>query len=332
VKTVSFFLRFSACIGCFLGHGHGQVAYREDGRIAAAQRSLPSTGPGSAWFNPAALSETRLAHGQAGAFTSVSGKSGRDFWDLSAALPASLAPWLPVGISAGFGRDANESRIDGSNAIYVEYISRPSLAVAYPAAAEAPLRLAAGLAFPTYGFEAFGAAKSTSTALDLGLLGILEEKGTGRFRIGFTYHNLVQPEVKLPDFRGSYAIRGWWVTSFGYAAPGEWMRFLWELYYEEAEPASEGPNHESSFGKNAFELEVRPQPWMGIKAEVTRVASHSSLGAAFYPQFGRWPIRTYLEANIGHDRLDVPGMGWLLGPPQDEGRGYLFGFSFGVGI
>lgn len=296
---------------------------------------MPSTGPGSAWFNPAALSETRLAYALAGSFSSVSGKSSRAFWDLSATLPPGLAPWLPLGVSGGLAREAAAGSVDNSNAVYAETVYRPALALAYPSSGQRPFRLAAGMAIPLYTHDVFRAVKSTSGALDIGLLGTLEEGGLGRFRLGFTWHSLVKPEVKLPDGRGQYTLPGWRVTSFGYSTPGAGARIHWEHYFQDSKPATEGPDGESSQGMNAFEVEVKPVSWMGIQAEVTRGASNSSLGVVFYPVypvFGSWPVGFRLEANIGHDRVNMPGLGWLLGPPQDEGLGYLLGLTLGAGI
>ena len=96
--------------------------YSESRLNSTAQRVLPSTGPGSALFNPAALGEAKLAFIQSGNFLARSGYFpspqlfGTDvtgYTQIAVTPTAILLPDLPVALSAGFAFTSNDTKIDG---------------------------------------------------------------------------------------------------------------------------------------------------------------------------------------------------------------------------
>lgn len=323
----------------FLAAADGQIAYKEEGHISLAQRVVPATGPGSSWSNPAAFSETRLAHAQGGNFNTVSGKGWRGFMHLSAATPADLFPGLPLLFSGGIDYTRQDSKVDNSSAVYRESVIAPGLAVS-TIPAESGWRAALGASIPTVGFNAFGAVESRSSALNLGLLGFHAGKA-GTFRLGTAVHYLISPEVRLPDGRGTYAIPGWTEVSLGWTSPGSRFRIYWEQYFSGEEETGRPGSAAGPTGMSGWEIEFRPHPILGLKAERTRIGGLSSLGIILCPAFKPAGIGFFVEANYGHDkydpsRIDFVFMGtrshYLLGHSLDENRGSHFGLTLGAGL
>jgi hypothetical protein len=198
-----------------------------------------------------------------------------------------------------------------------------------------------GVAFPEVGFNAFGAVKSKSRALNMGLLGVHQGTG-GTFRLGTAFHYLTHPVVRLPDRRGSYEIHGWTEVSLGWTSPGTRFRIYWEQYFTGEAEQSEGPGTGlSPTGMSEWEIEYRPHPIVGLKAERTRIGNWSSLGIILRPAIKPAGIGFFAEANVGHDgydpsRLDfilyATGSHYFLGDGLDEGRGIQVGLTLGAGL
>ncbi len=315
-----------------------QVSYKEIGLQSQAQRALPSTGPGSALLNPAALGETRLAFAQRGTFMSRAGyfptllyfsddMSG--FYQLAATLPPSMLPGIPLAFSAGFASHSNATPVDGSNAIYRESIYLPGMAVSWPAERDAPYGLSLGAALPVYTFNSFGAVQSRSYGVDLGILGRVSPWGH-RLRMGLDIQHLRRPRIRLPDGRGHYALPGILEASMHWSTPGEMVQVHWERNLWEGWDESGGPRPDDEVGIGSWEVEVRPIGWLGLKVEKPYWSSWRSLGLTFQPVLGR--VRPRLEFALSHEKVPTPPPGFLFGDSREEGLGLVQSMTLGVGI
>lgn len=305
----------------------GQLSYREDGNVSAAQRVLPSTGAAAALSNPAALDETRRLHLQNGEIQSISGKLDRNFIHASVAPLGFIRPDFPFGFALGFAGTWIDSYLDNSNAVYREMTFAPSFALFWHGDRDRLKSVSLGFAFPIQGFNAFGAVKSIGYSLDLGILGSVPV-GRSRLAMGAALRNLANPEVKLPDGRGYYEVPGWTEASLHWTSPEK----RWDLHLEHfiSESQATGGPSESEMGINGWEVEFRPIPLVGVKVERPRAGSLTGFGTVFRPAFASW--RTHFELTLGHDKFSIPGMSWLFGETMDEGRGYVFAYSLGAGF
>lgn len=154
----------------------------------------------------------------------------------------------------------------------------------------------------------------------------------GDIRGTLAYHNLMEPEVELPDGRGDFAIDGWVELAIGWTSPNKGVRLHWEQFLREKRDPSEGPDEEEPlFGINGWEIELRPHPFAGLKLEKTRQGGLSCLGLVVNPVFGKeGTVDFLLEANISHDKVGLPK--FLVGDWSDEGRGMIYTLSLGIGI
>lgn len=308
----------------------GQVSYKSVTMISAEQRVLPATGPGSSLRNPAALAETRLAYVQYGRFYTASGKSVVGFRQASVTLPTSLWPALPVAFSAGLGATGNDTKIDNSNSIHRVAAWSPGVAVSWPASRDRKHSLALGLATTFSRYNVFGALKTTSTDLDLGILATFSPRGH-LLRTGTAWHNLVRPEIELPDRPFPYRADGWIEWSLAWASPGRMFNLYWERYFLEIDGSAPGggSSRDGVTGVSGWEVEFRPIPWVGVKWEKTRDAGFSSVGTILRPTFGR--LGLFLEWCVGHDKFPA-GPEWLIGKTVDEGRGFLYSATLGADL
>lgn len=315
-----------------------QVSYKENWLHSQAQRALPSTGPGSALMNPAALGETRLAFAQRGTFIARAGyvpsilyfsDDVSGFYQVAATLPPSMLPGMPLAFSAGFASHSNGMKIDGSNAMYRESIYLPGIAVSWPAERDAPYGLSLGAALPFYTFNAFGAVKTQANGLDLGILGRISPAGH-RLRMGVGIQHLRQPRIRLPDERGYFALPRVLEASLHWNTPGEMVQVHWERNLWVGWEESEGPTPRDEVGIGSWEVEVRPIQWLGLKLERPHAGSLTSLGLTFQPVLGK--VRPRLEFALSHEKFTVPPPEFLFGESGDEGTGFVQSMTLGVGI
>jgi hypothetical protein len=269
-----------------------------------------------------------MGYGHLGISSAVSGKGSFLCWQLAGAL-AEARTGLPVGIAAGFGGWSNNSVIDGSNAVYEESLIFPGLAVAWRPGFAGLASLSLGAAIPIHKYNAFGAVESRSNALDLGLLAGFSPGGSS-LQAGFAYHNVLRPEVRFPDGRGVYKIGEWASISLAWVPPGRWARLHWEWHLPDVR-REKLLLHFQEVEVNAWELEWRPRPMVGLKFERTRSGGQSSWGLILRPE--QAPLKAlYLEVNAGHDRFRPSAPAWLFGKAPDEGRGASIGLSLGAGM
>jgi hypothetical protein len=197
---------------------------------AAAQGVLPSEGPAAARLNPASLADVGLASAAYGHYGSMSGKSGIGFVQLALGMPGEFLP-LPVGLAAGFGYMYQDLGVDGRNATYEETEYDPGLSIRLPADPETPWHLEAGLTFAIHEYNAFNAVESYSLGIDVGMLYSVRVS-PGLFGLGFAYHGLKSPHIRLPDENGGYyRIPGWMEPSFAWTSATRRLRVqmsLWE--------------------------------------------------------------------------------------------------------
>jgi len=316
-----------------------QISYKEVGLHSIAQRALPSTGPGSALLNPAALGETRLAFGQRGTYATRSGiypsilYFGEDlsgFYQVAATLPPSLLPGIPVAFSAGFAVHLSALRIDGSNALYRESVYQPGLAVSWPADRDSRQGLSLGAALPMYELNAFGAVKSHSTGLDIGFLGRVSPAGQ-RLRMGLVLQHLVRPGARLPlDRGGDFELPRTLEASLHWSTPGEMYQIHWERYLWTGHDPAEGPATANDAGIGSCEAEIRPVRWLGLKAERQHDRAPMSLGITLQPVKGK--THPMLEWAFSHERFIKPYPEFLFGETREESLGFVQSMTFTVGI
>jgi hypothetical protein len=304
---------------------------------ASAQGALPSEGPAAARLNPAFLADVNLASLAIAHYGSVSGKDGVLFLQLALGMPQDLSPF-PFDLSAGIGYMSTGSMVDGSNSIFKESEYDPGFAVRLPVDPESPWHVAAGLNFAIDEYNAFNAVRSTSVGVDAGWLFSIRAGTAGLFGLGFAYHDLSSPRIRLPDGNGDYKIPGWMEPSFAWSSPARLLRAQVAMYIDEARDNSEGPAPEAPVGFSGWELEVKPWEWLALKGERTRTEGRSNLGLVLYlpPKWVHFDTR--MELNVGNEKIDPYGLPipflatWLGGKGQDEGLGWLVGASLSVGI
>ena len=305
-----------------------QVTFHETGSISNSQSVLPSEGPAAARFNPAALADVHLASLTYGFALSTRGEYLPISLQLAAGMPWDWLHW-PVAVAVGLGYYSNDDYFDESNEILEESEWDPSLAIAFPANPQAPLRIAAGIASTQITYNSFGAMRTNAVGTDAGLMGTATGE-RGRFGVGWAYHHMQSPHIRLPD-EGSYTIPGWQEWSANWNSPARKVSLHMSLYYNDSPDPAEGPSHEPRLGMNGWDAEVRPLPWFAIKLERTRLVPLSSLGLVLYPSVAKAPVDVRFELNVGHSSYD-PAVLLLGSKPLDEDLGWILGASLSVGI
>lgn len=315
-----------------------QSSYRDIGHHSMMQRALPSTGPGSALLNPAALGETRLAFGQRGTYVTRSGPypsllyfgdglSG--FYQAAATLPPSMLPGIPVAFSAGFAAHSNGSEIDGNNSLYRESLYQPGVAVSWPADRDSQQGLSLGAALPIYRFSAFGVIESDALGLDIGLLGRISPAGHS-LRMGMVLQHLSRPAARLPDGRDAFELPRTLEASLHWRSPGGMVRVHWERYLWTGQEPDEGPAYANDAGIGSWEAEALPVRWLGVKLERPHDGALTSLGIVLQPMMGKALPR--LEWAFSHEKVVAPLPEFLFGESREEGLGLVQSMTFSVGI
>lgn len=292
-----------------------QISYKPLSLADRMEFYLPWKGPGAAMFNPASLSELGTVQ------LDIAGRSPMSILPNHPFLQAAVR--LPLGLAAGIAGQWNTSKIDNSNAVFMEDVYVPMLAAGWPIDPEAPFQGAIGMAFPINHFNAFGAVKSTNTSMNISALMINRIPGPfGEARIGLVLQGLLQPEVTLPDGRGAYRVPReidaaftWTLADGVFEVHAESYRIL--------EDVREGLSYRNGlvlhFRFSTFGLEYNPTDMVGLKLENT-VFRYRTLGVIFrFASMARW--RQRLEFNFTHDALSA----------VDEGRGFMWSAALSAG-
>lgn len=305
-----------------------QVFYKPELDASLIQNALPSEGPAASHANPAALGESPTVYGHLGIASGASDGGPSICWQFAGSL-AEKRTGLPIRISAGLGGWRNRIGTDASNAVSEESRIIPGLAVSWLPGSAGLASLSLGLAFPFHTYNIFGAARSRSNSLGLGLLAGFAPGGS-TLQAGLAYHSEPRPGVLFPDGRGLYAIEGWAMVSLTWIPPSRRARLHWEWHLPE--DRRDGIEfHLGNMGVNAWELEWRPFPIVGLKFERTRSGDLSSFGVVLRPEYGRMKS-LYLEVNAGHHALRPSGPAWLFGKASAERSDAHAGFSLGAGM
>jgi len=298
---------------------------------------MPSEGPAAARFNPARLAEVRLASLAYGHFGTASGKSGIQFVQAAIGTPWDVLRW-PVGLAAGFGFMDQGNPIDGTNGVYTEAEYDPGLAVRFPADPESRYNVEAGLNFAISEYDAFNVTHSVSLGIDAGAL-FSVHGGAGLFGLGLAYHDLNSPRIRMPDDYGPYKVPGWLEPSLEWISAADRVHAHLSYFINESNDPQEGPSSDPVAGVNGWDIEYRPIPWLGLKAERTRIGSRAMLGAVWRPALHLEHAHAFLEFEMGHDKfgpgrlIPSPLGPFLFGDPgEDEGRGYQLAVSLGAEI
>jgi hypothetical protein len=305
-----------------------QVSFKPDLASSLVQNALPAEGPATSHSNPAALGESPTVYGHMGIASGAADEGPFFCWQFAGAL-AEERSGLPIRISAGLGGWWNSFGTGVSNAVSEESRIIPGLAVSWLPGPAGLSSLSLGLTFPFHMYNVFGAAKSRSNSLGLGLLAGFAPGGSS-LQAGLAYHSELRPGVRFPDGRGLYAIEDWALVSLAWIPPGRWARLHWEWYF----PDVRWDWLEFHFGDvrvNSWELEWRPNPIVGLKFERTRSGDLSSWGMVLRPEYGQMKS-LYLEVNAGHHVFQPSGPAWLFGKAPAERSGAHAGFSLGAGM
>ena len=292
---------------------YGQVSYKPH----AYQQNdwFSEYGENTAMYvNPASIAENDQIEVAVGLFQTIGGKAGQEF--ISAVHP------FDYNHSIGFSVFENGSKIDGTNAVYLENAYTVGYAVRMPFGFPAGLanKLALGINATLIQFNAFGAVKSFGYGSDIGIgYNPFSTSRYGHLQLGLAVQNVIQPKVKLPDGRGEYKIpRNANASIFwrGFNSRLELASSLSiiDLTHEE----SEGPGTGRELVPNA-RATYYLSPLLGIKAKVTKLR---------YPVFGatvnvkRVNLFRYLQLDLdmSHDKLSSAFGG------DDEDRGFVWNF------
>lgn len=289
-----------------------QISFKPYALAGRLEYYLPWKGPAAALLNPASLSETGTVQVDYASSSILATEPGSPFLQVSAALP--------FGISTGIAGQWTSRKLGNWNAVILESVYAPMLALSWPFSPEAENRVAAGAAFPLHHFNAFGAVESFSFGMDIGLLSTNRlPHPFGEVRTGFIIHQLMQPEVSLPDERGAYEIPREFDVSLTWTLADGMVEFHSE-FFRLAEDASEGPVTQDEFDIKNFGLEFNPTSWIGFKLERTATGART-IGTIFrYDMMSKW--RQRLELDLSHDNLNV----------VDEGRGFIASGNLSAGF
>ena len=283
-------------------------------QIDLEQFNLPWDGAGAAVFNPALLAETHRLDVRAAFFNTASGKSGTDFYQGAARIYR--------GLSVGLAYFSNASAVDGSNALYVESILTPMLAYGLDGLAGSGYSLGLGAAVPRHAFDAFGAVKSHTYSLNLGVHLTWPDLGlAGRFHTGFGVRNLFSQGIRLPEDFGA---------KYDGLRPNYDLSVLWDSIFRCVDLYSEYNLHArpdrstGSFDDNvpfvkSLGAEYRPIPMLGVKVERTWLKTWT---AGLVLQV---PVKAAVigaEADFSHEKVFAA---------QDEGRGFLWSLALNAG-
>ncbi len=179
--------------------GFGQIdykphAYQQNDWFAEYGENI------GAYINPATIAEADQIEVGVAAFQTISGKAGQEF--LSAVHPFSYNHTLGVTVFE------NGSKIDGSDAVYIENAYTLSYALRMPWSFPNGLshKLALGVNLTAIQFNAFETVRSFSYGADVGLTyNPFTTSQYGQLLLGLAVQNALQPKVQTPS-NGTYDI------------------------------------------------------------------------------------------------------------------------------
>jgi TolA-binding protein len=262
------------------------------------------------YVNPASIAENDQIEVAVGLFQTISGKAGQEF--ISAVHP------FDYNHSLGFSVFENGSKIDGSNAVYLENAYTLGYAVRAPWFMPAGIsnKLTLGINATLIQFNAFGAVKSFGFGSDVGIgYNPFSTSRWGHLQLGLAVQNVIQPKVELPDGRGKYNIPrnanvSFFWRGFNHRLELAGSASLIDITHE----ASEGP------GGNEFAPSARMtyylSPLLGIKAKFTKL-QYPVIGATVNVKRVNLFRYLQLDLDMSHDKLST----------QDEGRGFVWNFK-----
>lgn len=263
------------------------------------------------YVNPASIAENDQIEVAVGLFQTISGKAGQEF--ISAVHP------FDYNHSLGFSVFENGSKIDNSNAVYLENAYTLGYAIRLPFAMPSGLanKIALGINATLIQFNAFGAVKSFGLGSDVGIgYNPFSTSRWGHLQLGLAVQNVVQPKVKLPDDRGTYNIpRNANVSMF-------WRGFNHRLelagsasIIDITHETTEGPGSGREFVPSA-RMTYYLSPLLGVKAKFTKLG-YPVVGATVNVKRVNLFRYLQLDLDMSHDKLSA----------QDEGRGFVWNFK-----
>jgi hypothetical protein len=282
---------------------------------------LPWDGPGAAIFNPALITEIERVNFRVGSFATVSSKNRQNHIQIAGRAAQ---------FYGGFAIYNQGSMMDGSRAVYLEEKLTPMLGFKSKFFLGTPLTLGLGVAMPFQFYNAFDAIKSTQTSLDLGAYLTLQPiQNLGQLHTGVALQNLFSSGVEFPDGHGKIYPYPWNLdVSFFWRDIFEMIDLFALFHAFEDEGINDYLEKKRSIGPSFFKiwykaygLEFRPLKFVGLKIERTYNEYWTFGVTAKTLQTFAIPIQG--EFCFSHDR-------WLT--PQDEGRGFIYSGSLGIGF
>lgn len=263
------------------------------------------------YVNPASIAENDQIEVAVGLFQTISGKAGQEF--ISAVHP------FDYNHSIGFSVFENGSKIDNSNAVYLENAYTLGYAVRAPWLFPSGLanKLAFGINATLIQFNAFGAVKSFGLGSDVGIgYNPFSTSRWGHLQLGLAMQNVLQPKVKLPDGRGDYNIPR------NLNVSGYWRGFNSRLELASSVSVID-LSHETTEGPGSGR-EIVPSaratyylsPLLGVKAKFTKLG-YPVVGATVNVKRVNLFRYLQLDLDMSHDKLSS----------QDEGRGFVWNFK-----
>jgi len=260
------------------------------------------------YVNPASIAENDQIEVGFGMFQTISSLAGQEF--VSAVHP------FDYNHSLGFTFFENGSKIDGSQAVYLE--NAYSLGYAYRMPWGFPRglahKLAVGANLNIIQFDAFGTVNHIGYGIDVGLgYNPFSTSRFGHLQIGVAVQNALQPKVKIPT-GGYYDIpRNLNLSLF-------WRGLNRRLELAGSVSAIDITHQSTEGGKGTEVVPSGRATWylsemLGLKVKWTKL-SYPVLGATVNVKRINLFRYLQLDLDLSHDKLSA----------DDQGRGFVYNF------